>query len=78
VPEIHALQDDLEDLPGIESRFPVRQAMNYAIDKEAITQGLFSGMAPISRAPVSVGSLVIIRIYPSTNMILLGGGSRKI
>jgi peptide/nickel transport system substrate-binding protein len=33
----------------------VRQAMNYAIDKEAITKGLFSGMAPISKAPVSRG-----------------------
>ena len=33
----------------------VRQAMNYAVDKEAITKGLLSGMAPISRAPVSVG-----------------------
>jgi peptide/nickel transport system substrate-binding protein len=31
----------------------VRQAMNYAVDKEAITKGLLSGMAPISRAPVS-------------------------
>jgi peptide/nickel transport system substrate-binding protein len=32
----------------------VRQAMNYAVDKEAITKGLFSGMAPIMRSPVSL------------------------
>jgi peptide/nickel transport system substrate-binding protein len=30
----------------------VRQAMNYAIDKEAITQDLMGGMAPIARAPL--------------------------
>ena len=30
----------------------VRQAMNYAIDREALTQGLMGGMAPISRAPL--------------------------
>lgn len=30
----------------------VRQAMNYAIDKQAITQDLLGGMAPIARAPL--------------------------
>ena len=30
----------------------VRQAMNYAIDREAITQGIFSGMAPVAKAPL--------------------------
>ena len=29
-----------------------RQALNYAIDKEAITQGLLGGRAPIARAPL--------------------------
>jgi len=33
----------------------VRQAMNYAIDREAITKGIFSGMAPIARAPLPSG-----------------------
>jgi peptide/nickel transport system substrate-binding protein len=33
----------------------VRQAMNYAIDREAITKGLFGGMAPIARAPLPSG-----------------------
>jgi ABC-type transport system substrate-binding protein len=33
----------------------VRQAMNYAIDREAITKGIFSGMAPVSRAPLPSG-----------------------
>ena len=30
----------------------VRQAMNYAIDKEAITKDLLGGMGPIARAPL--------------------------
>jgi peptide/nickel transport system substrate-binding protein len=33
----------------------VRQAMNYAIDREAITKGLFDGLAPIARAPLPSG-----------------------
>jgi peptide/nickel transport system substrate-binding protein len=33
----------------------VRQAMNYAIDREAITKGIFSGMAPIAKAPLPSG-----------------------
>jgi peptide/nickel transport system substrate-binding protein len=33
----------------------VRQAMNYAIDREAITKGIFGGMAPIARAPLPEG-----------------------
>jgi len=33
----------------------VRQAMNYAIDRDAITKGIFSGMAPIARAPLPSG-----------------------
>jgi peptide/nickel transport system substrate-binding protein len=33
----------------------VRQAMNYAVDREAITKGIFSGMAPIARAPLPSG-----------------------
>lgn len=35
----------------------VRQALNYAIDKEAIAQGLMDGMAPIVRAPLPEGIL---------------------
>ena len=30
----------------------VRQALNYAIDREALTKGLLGGTAPISRAPL--------------------------
>jgi peptide/nickel transport system substrate-binding protein len=30
----------------------VRQALNYAIDKEAITKGIMGGMAPIAKAPL--------------------------
>jgi peptide/nickel transport system substrate-binding protein len=33
----------------------VRQAMNYAIDREAITKGLFGGLAPVARAPLPSG-----------------------
>jgi peptide/nickel transport system substrate-binding protein len=33
----------------------VRQAMNYAIDREAITKGIFGGMAPVARAPLPSG-----------------------
>lgn len=33
----------------------VRQAMNYAIDKEAITKDIMGGMAPIARAPLPEG-----------------------
>ena len=33
----------------------VRQAMNYAIDREAITKGLFGGLAPIAKAPLPSG-----------------------
>jgi ABC-type transport system substrate-binding protein len=29
--------------------------MNYAIDREAITKGIFSGMAPIAKAPLPSG-----------------------
>jgi peptide/nickel transport system substrate-binding protein len=30
----------------------VRQAMNSAIDREAITKGIFGGMAPVAKAPI--------------------------
>lgn len=30
----------------------VRQALNYAIDREAISKGIFSGMAPLAKAPI--------------------------
>jgi peptide/nickel transport system substrate-binding protein len=33
----------------------VRQAMNYAIDREGITKGIMGGMAPIARAPLPEG-----------------------
>jgi ABC-type transport system substrate-binding protein len=30
----------------------VRQAMNYAIDREALTKGILGGLAPVARAPL--------------------------
>ena len=30
----------------------VRQAMNHAIDREAIAKGIFGGMAPVAKAPI--------------------------
>ena len=33
----------------------VRQAMNYAVDREALTKGVMGGLAPISRAPLPDG-----------------------
>jgi len=33
----------------------VRQALNYAIDREALTKGVMGGLAPISRAPLPDG-----------------------
>lgn len=33
----------------------VRQALNHAIDREAITKGIFGGMAPAAKAPIPAG-----------------------
>jgi len=33
----------------------VRQAMNYAVDREALTKGVMGGLAPIARAPLPDG-----------------------
>ena len=45
----------------------VRQAMNYAIDKEAITKGLLGGLAPIAQGPMPpavFGAHTGLRAYP--------------
>jgi ABC-type transport system substrate-binding protein len=44
-----------------------RQALNYAIDKEAITQGILGGLAPIAKAPLPpavFGSHTGLQPYP--------------
>ena len=44
-----------------------RQALNYAIDKEAITEGILGGLAPIARAPLApalLGSHPDLQPYP--------------
>jgi peptide/nickel transport system substrate-binding protein len=44
-----------------------RQALNYAIDKEAITEGILGGLAPIARAPLApalLGSHMGLQPYP--------------
>src|SRR4029450_2232602 len=33
----------------------VRQALNYAIDREALTKGVMGGLAPVARAPLPDG-----------------------
>jgi peptide/nickel transport system substrate-binding protein len=44
-----------------------RQALNYAIDKEALTEGILGGLAPIARAPLApalLGSHTGLQPYP--------------
>jgi ABC-type transport system substrate-binding protein len=44
-----------------------RQALNYAIDKEAITQGILGGLAPVAQAPLPpavFGSHTGLQPYP--------------
>jgi ABC-type transport system substrate-binding protein len=46
----------------------VRQAMNYAIDKEALTKGLMGGMASIAKELYAQGSGALILDCHHTSM----------